>query len=143
MINDDEINAALDRFYADPRRLDELAAALRQAAINGNVAAFKEIADRIDGPMPDAVVGDDEHPPVRIVVTWRSQVRPRVARTPESSRERQMPKTAPSIEDGPWLDYQRKTVDRPPWEDYQHKPAPSADGWDQFPLASSRADGWD
>jgi hypothetical protein len=70
---DDLITAALHRFYddADPRRLDELAAALHRAAINGDIAAIKEIADRLDGPVPEVVVGDDEGPPVRITVRWK------------------------------------------------------------------------
>jgi hypothetical protein len=76
---DDLINAAVDRFYddADPQHLDELVAALHQAAINGNVAAIKEIADRVDGPVSEAVVGDDEHPPVRITVSWKSEPTPK------------------------------------------------------------------
>jgi hypothetical protein len=29
----------------------------------------KEIADRLDGRVPQAIVGDDEHPPVGVIVT--------------------------------------------------------------------------
>jgi hypothetical protein len=42
----------------------------------GDVAAIKEIADRIDGVMPQPIVGSDEHPPVRITVTWKSEPTP-------------------------------------------------------------------
>jgi hypothetical protein len=74
---DDLINAALQRFYdEDSRRLDELVAALHQRAIAGDIAAIKEIADRLDGPVPEVVVGDDEGPPVRITVTWKSEPTP-------------------------------------------------------------------
>jgi hypothetical protein len=33
------------------------------------VAAIKEVANRLDGKMPQGIVGDDELPPVGIIVT--------------------------------------------------------------------------
>lgn len=43
----------------------------RQTLIRASeeTAAVKEIADRLDGKVPQAVVGDDEHPPVGVIVT--------------------------------------------------------------------------
>lgn len=63
--------AALIRFAdADPKRLDELAEKLWAQAMSGDVSAMKEIADRMDGRVPQAIVGDEEHPPV--TVTWQN-----------------------------------------------------------------------
>jgi len=39
--------------------------ALVDKAIAGDVAAIREINDRSDGKVPQAIVGDDEHDPVR------------------------------------------------------------------------------
>lgn len=61
--------AALARFAdADPARLDDLAQKLWATAMSGDVAAMREVADRLDGKVPQAIVGDEEHPPV--TVTW-------------------------------------------------------------------------
>jgi hypothetical protein len=40
------------------------AQAMHFKSSDGDVTAFKEIADRLDGKVPQAVVGDDDHPPV-------------------------------------------------------------------------------
>lgn len=48
-------------------KLREVADALVREAIAGNVVAIKEIADRLDGKVPQAVVGDDESDPISIV----------------------------------------------------------------------------
>jgi hypothetical protein len=34
------------------------------------VRAMEELANRLDGKVPQAIVGDEEHPPV--TVTWQS-----------------------------------------------------------------------
>jgi len=39
----------------------------RQLLNQGDVSSIREIADRLDGKVPQAVVGDDEHDPVGIV----------------------------------------------------------------------------
>ena len=63
--------AALTRYAdADPKRLDELAEKLWASAMTGDVAAMREVADRLDGKVPQAIVGDEEHPP--LVVTWQN-----------------------------------------------------------------------
>jgi len=38
---------------------------------SGDMQAIKEFADRMDGKVPQAVIGDDESNPVRHVVTWQ------------------------------------------------------------------------
>jgi hypothetical protein len=43
-------------------KLRDVADALIAKAISGDVAAIKEVADRIDGKVPQAVIGDDENP---------------------------------------------------------------------------------
>jgi len=37
---------------------------------SGDMQAIKEFADRLDGKVPQAVIGDDESSPIRYVVTW-------------------------------------------------------------------------
>jgi hypothetical protein len=55
---------------------DNLAAAREIAKVHiarckaGDMAAIKEFADRIDGKVPQAIVGDDEEAPIRHVVQW-------------------------------------------------------------------------
>ena len=47
-------------------KLRQVADALVAEAIAGNVVAIKEVADRLDGKVPQAVVGDDEHDPINL-----------------------------------------------------------------------------
>ena len=63
------LNRLLDEAGSNPKRMDELALALYKRAKAGDVAALKEIADRTDGRVPQAVVGDDEHDPITVVYT--------------------------------------------------------------------------
>jgi len=49
--------------------LRAVAEALVEKAKSGDVQAIKEIADRLDGKVPQAVVGDNDHDPVRMIVT--------------------------------------------------------------------------
>lgn len=46
--------------------LRQVAQALIAKAQAGDVAAIREIADRLDGKVPQAIVGDDDEPPVRL-----------------------------------------------------------------------------
>lgn len=48
-------------------KLDRIAAALVQQACDGDVPAIKEIGDRLDGKVPQALVGDDSRDPIRTV----------------------------------------------------------------------------
>jgi hypothetical protein len=50
----------------DFRSLNSLATRLIEKALDGDVPALKEVADRVDGKVPQAIVGSDEHPPVTI-----------------------------------------------------------------------------
>ena len=48
-------------------KLRAVADALVNKAISGDVPAMKEIADRIDGKVPQGIVGDDDADPINIV----------------------------------------------------------------------------
>lgn len=55
------------------KRLNKVAEAVVEAAIGGDMAAAKEIFDRIDGKVPQAIAGaDDEAAPIliKIVDDW-------------------------------------------------------------------------
>ena len=58
-----EIAAAGDNF----KLLREVAEAHIAKAKAGDVNAIKELADRLDGKVPQAIVGDDDGPPVEII----------------------------------------------------------------------------
>lgn len=67
-----ELNLAISAVdLSDPNgatKLRKIADALIEKAITDkDVSAIREIADRIDGKVPQAVVGDDEHDPLRLV----------------------------------------------------------------------------
>jgi len=46
-------------------KLRQVADALVKKAMTGDVPAIKEIADRMDGKVPQAIVGDDDHPAIQ------------------------------------------------------------------------------
>ncbi len=52
---------------SDKTKLRAVADALVDKAMSGDVQAIKEVADRIDGKVPQAVVGDDESDPISLV----------------------------------------------------------------------------
>jgi hypothetical protein len=54
----------------DRERLNKAAQALMKRAEDGDPMAAREVADRLDGKVPQAIVGDDEHDPIRHIVTW-------------------------------------------------------------------------
>lgn len=66
---------ALDRILKEEAKgadesggLDEIVRALYTKAKTGDVAAIKEIAERYDGKVPQAVIGGDEDdPPIRTI----------------------------------------------------------------------------
>lgn len=67
---DKPFRAALRRQASEnPDLLDKIALKLLELAASGDVPAAREIGDRLDGKVPQAVVGDNEHPPVGFIVT--------------------------------------------------------------------------
>lgn len=48
-------------------KLRKVADALVEKAMTGDVPAIKEIADRLDGKVPQAVVGDNDADPIKLV----------------------------------------------------------------------------
>ena len=51
----------------DHKALRIVAAKLLELAQSGDMQAIKELADRSDGKVPQAVVGDDELDPIKLV----------------------------------------------------------------------------
>lgn len=51
------------------RKLNLVAAKLVEKAIEGDVPAIREINDRVDGKVPQAVIGNDDSDPISIVAT--------------------------------------------------------------------------
>lgn len=62
------LNIAIKEAHDEGRdKLRAVADALVREAIAGNVQAIKEVADRLDGKVPQGVIGGDENdPPVAI-----------------------------------------------------------------------------
>ena len=61
---------ALAAILEKPELLEKVAAALTAKAITGDVSAIKEIADRMDGKIPQAIGGSDELGPIKTAYTW-------------------------------------------------------------------------
>lgn len=60
----------------DQRGLRKVASALIEAAEGGDMQAIKELADRIDGKVPQAISGDEENPLTMVHRIERHIVRP-------------------------------------------------------------------
>jgi hypothetical protein len=54
----------------DKRRLRRIAQALLDKAAEGDVPAIKEVADRLDGKVPQGIGGDEEIGPIKMVFEW-------------------------------------------------------------------------
>jgi hypothetical protein len=65
------IHAALQMKSIDGmrRKLDDIAETLVALAVGGDMAAIKEIGDRMDGKPAQAIVGDDSQP-VTLTLRW-------------------------------------------------------------------------
>lgn len=50
----------------DHKGLRLVARKLLDNAVNNDLSAIREIADRIDGKIPQAIVGDDEYDPIQV-----------------------------------------------------------------------------
>lgn len=62
------LRVAIKEAHADGGdKLRKVADALVEKAMTGDVPAIKEIADRLDGKVPQAVVGDDDSDPIRLI----------------------------------------------------------------------------
>lgn len=63
------LNIAIKEATSDgsTTKLRAVAEALVNAAMAGDIHAIKEVADRLDGKVPQGVVGDDQYDPVRMV----------------------------------------------------------------------------
>ncbi len=66
------IQRALDAAGDDKDALQQVATALVGKAMMGDVPAIKELADRMDGKVAQAIIGGEEDDPA-IVVTWQKQ----------------------------------------------------------------------
>lgn len=61
------ISDALRRkLVQDPERAARIAEKVLQEAEAGNLVAFKELMDRTEGKVPQAIVGDDDEAPITI-----------------------------------------------------------------------------
>lgn len=63
----DALRMALKDAGEDHKALRVIAAKLIEKAQEGDLQAIKELADRTDGKVPQAIVGDDELSPINIV----------------------------------------------------------------------------
>lgn len=69
------INRAIKRREQDdPQALEKLADKLLAAVDAGDIAAIKELGDRVDGKVAQAIGGDDELGPIKNIleVSWKS-----------------------------------------------------------------------
>ena len=68
----DALHKALTRFESDDGKvkageaLDKIAETVVSKALAGDKDAWQEIGNRLDGRVPQAIVGDDGEPPVRV-----------------------------------------------------------------------------
>lgn len=56
---------------ADGAALDRLVSALIAKAQEGDVPAIKEVLDRVEGKVPQAVIGDGDEPGISVIHTIR------------------------------------------------------------------------
>jgi hypothetical protein len=63
----DALRMALKEAGEDHKALRMIAAKLIEMAASGDMQAIRELADRTDGKVPQAIVGDDELGPVNVV----------------------------------------------------------------------------
>lgn len=73
----DALMTELKRADNNVERIQKVAQRLVENAIGGETAAIKEIADRIDGKVPQGIVGDSEGDPIKMITRIeRAIVRP-------------------------------------------------------------------
>ncbi len=64
----DALLRQLEKADEDGKKLDGVARALVANAVGGETAAIREIADRIDGKVPQAIGGTDELDPLVVQI---------------------------------------------------------------------------
>lgn len=57
----------------NPRKLRKIAEALYDKAVEGDVQAIKEIGDRLDGKVPQGIIGGDDGDP-DVKVSWLARL---------------------------------------------------------------------
>lgn len=72
----DALSIAIHRTDGDKTKLAQLAEALVEKAISGDVPAIKEVADRLDGKATQPIGGDDDAPLNIIHEIRRTIIRP-------------------------------------------------------------------
>lgn len=66
------IERALDRRHArGGKAIDDLAEALLDKCAEGDMAAIKELGDRLDGKPAQVIAGDPEGVPVKVEIGWK------------------------------------------------------------------------
>lgn len=68
------VRAVKRREEADPQALEKLADKLIAQVEAGDIAAIKEFGDRVDGKVAQAIIGDDEENPVRVISTIERRI---------------------------------------------------------------------
>ncbi len=68
----DALRAQIAAAGEDFKLLRKVAQAHLDKALEGDMAAIRELADRLDGKVPQALVGDDDHPPLTPYAEWLS-----------------------------------------------------------------------
>lgn len=63
----DALRMEIAEASGDPKWLRRIAVKLLNSAEGGDVAAIKEVADRLDGKVPQAVIGDDNEDPINVI----------------------------------------------------------------------------
>jgi len=63
----DALRMQLKEAGDDHKALRIIAAKLIEKAQEGDMQAIKELADRTDGKVPQAIVGDEDEPPINLV----------------------------------------------------------------------------
>jgi hypothetical protein len=68
-----KVRAAFNRLFDPtgnhPDLMDKLVYAIAMKAMDGDVSAFKEMADRLEGKVPQSIGQDDELGPIGVIVT--------------------------------------------------------------------------
>jgi len=63
------IRAGDEAMGGNPHLYDQAAKALWARVVRGDISAWKEIADRLDGRVPYKVGGDEEGEPLKVLIT--------------------------------------------------------------------------